>query len=133
MLLSKIIPDLHRFIELDSPPRRIRDIVEKILLEQVGELEAYELIDRYTSRIERWLRQERSRLLEDGADSWFEFHSSSEYCIPGPYFVELRDPPATQEAKRNRLHMAPLREILESVNFSEFETIASAVISLLGT
>ena len=127
-----LIAAIRSRLALDAPPRSIQNLAEEVLQVDHSNLNAFELAAQYAPRLKTRLTRLRQEQIEAGIDPWFDFNSSSPHHIQGPCFVEPRDLPEVKAIKQNRLRAQPMRSVLESLSFEEFETVCVATLSLLG-
>ena len=125
-----IIDDIRHRIQPAAPPVLIATLLEEFYLEQLGnELVAYEKAEQQLPRVKNSLY----KLLEETrAQPWFAFNSASDDYIQGAYYIEKIDSAAVAAAKRGRLKVEPLKDVIKGLTFTEFEMLCPAVLSSIG-
>lgn len=131
-MIERIVASIHGRVSIDCRPQKLTDLIEEALWETEPEIRAFELADQYAARVRKRLLQIYCQMVAEGVDPWFEFNSVSPDHVQGPCFIEPCDSELVRSAKAKRLHADPMRSILESLSFEEFEILCAAVASLLG-
>ena len=131
-MIGRIVAYLERTTLLDSPPSHIRALAEEAFRTEHPPLRAFELAERHADRLLTRLSSIRNTFMEDGVDPWFEFNSANPDYVQGPCYAEPSDPPELREAKGNRLRCNPMKQVLESLSFADFETVCAGMLALLG-
>jgi Restriction endonuclease len=131
-LIRKIVEELQLSVGRDSAPRSIVELVEPLLTNLVGPVEAPERLEDCVRKVTKQLQMVLQVHAQEKRDCWFAFNSSSVDYLQGIYYIEPRDPPAVEHAKSKRMHVDSIIRGLQSVNFREFERICAAVLGLFG-
>lgn len=126
---------LPRYLGVDEPPRRARDLLSTIALGEgwsSDRSDAAEKGERWEKAFLKRCRRELSELNSLGRTASFAINSSSPDYLQGPAFPEPADPPEVASAKQARARMGSYVEALQELTPLDFERLCGHFLALLG-
>jgi Restriction endonuclease len=132
VLISKIL--FSRF-DITAPPRPITDHILDVVQQNTWYAhvsEAQEVAEKWAQPVLNLLRTEVSEFNRVGRVTTLAFNSSSPDHLQGAAFIEAKDSPEVQAAKKQRAQLKSYRAALESLKPREFEALCVGILRTLG-